>query len=240
MAAQQCRESERLHGIICCYIGFAFFSPCKFQTGNPSRRCALQGGFWANLAACYHAFLARSPEYPGFWRCFPKSGTAEDAIQLSREEVYLLSITMDSVVAWEWEGKNKNIFVVSKADADFRKCLLLNELDYKALTRLHKVYGSLYVLMLRTKNNIVTVNHDFDFTFFGFFNQALKTAVHTVAHVNVADAVLAFGFAHMESTVAGRRELVSDVDNTVLHIQVVNGKADELADAQPGAKQNVV
>lgn len=106
--------------------------------------------------------------------------------------------------------------------------------------RLHKLYGSLYVLMLRTKNNIVTVNHDFDFTFFGFFNQALKTAVHTVAHVNVADAVLAFGFAHMESTVAGRRELVSDVDNTVLHIQVVNGKADELADAQPGAKQNVV
>lgn len=90
------------------------------------------------------------------------------------------------------------------------------------------------------QKNIVTVNHDFDFTFFGFFNQALKTAVHTIAHVNVADAVLAFGFAHMESTVAGRRELVSDVDNTVLHIQVVNGKDDELADAQPGAKQNVV
>jgi len=73
---------------------------------------------------------------------------------------------MDSVGVWEWDRKNKNIFVVSKADADFRKCLLLNELDYKALTRLHKVYGSLYVLMLRTKNNIVTVNHDFDFTFF--------------------------------------------------------------------------
>ena len=35
MAAQQCRESELFHGIICCYIGFAFFSPCKFQTGNP-------------------------------------------------------------------------------------------------------------------------------------------------------------------------------------------------------------
>ena len=34
--------------------------------------------------------------------------------------------------------ENKNIFVVSKADADFRKSLLLNELDYKALTRLHK------------------------------------------------------------------------------------------------------
>ena len=26
---------------------------------------------------------------------------------------------MDSVEVWEWEGKNKNIFVVSKADADF-------------------------------------------------------------------------------------------------------------------------
>jgi hypothetical protein len=50
---------------------------------------------------------------PGSWRCFPKNGTAEDAIQLSREEVYLLSITMDSVEEWEWEGKNKKI-VVSK------------------------------------------------------------------------------------------------------------------------------
>ena len=49
---------------------------------NPSRRCALQGSLWAGLAACCHAFLARSPGYPGFWRCFPKSGTVEDAIQL--------------------------------------------------------------------------------------------------------------------------------------------------------------
>ena len=112
MAAQQCRESEHFHGIICCYIGFAFFSPCKFQTGNPSRRCALQGSLWTGLAACCHAFLARSPEYPGFWRCFPKSGTAEDAIQLSREEVYLLSITMDSVGAWEWEGQKIKILLL--------------------------------------------------------------------------------------------------------------------------------
>ena len=110
MAAQQCRESERLHGIICCYIGFAFFSPCKFQTGNPSRRCALQGSLWAGLAACYHAFLARSPDKFGLSRCFPKSGTAEDAIQLSREEVYLPSITMDSVGEWEWDGENKKYF----------------------------------------------------------------------------------------------------------------------------------
>ena len=112
MAAQQCRESERLHGIICCYIGFAFFSPCKFQTGNPSRRCALQGGFWANLAACYHAFLARSPDESGLSRCFPKSGTAEDAIQLSREKVYLLSITMDSVGVWEWDGQKIKILLL--------------------------------------------------------------------------------------------------------------------------------
>ena len=118
MAAQQCRESERLHGIICCYIGFAFFSPCKFQTGNPSRRCALQGSLWAGLAACCHAFLARSPGYPGFWRCFPKSGTAEDAIQLSREEVYLLSITMDSVEVWEWDGENKNFTFEVSTEGD--------------------------------------------------------------------------------------------------------------------------
>ena len=129
MAAQQCRESRYFHGIICCYIGFAFFSPCKFQTGNPSRRCALQGSLWAGLAACCHAFLARSPGYSGSWRCFPKSGTAEDAIQLSREEVYLLSITMDSVEVWEWDGKNINIFVVSKWCSGSRKCLLLNRLN---------------------------------------------------------------------------------------------------------------
>ena len=111
MAAQQCRESRYFHGIICCYIGFAFFSPCKFQTGNPSRRCALQGSLWAGLAACWHAFLARSPGWPGFWRYFPKSGTAEDAIQLWWEEVYLLSITMDSVGVWEWDEENKKIFL---------------------------------------------------------------------------------------------------------------------------------
>ena len=110
MAAQQCRESRYFHGIICCYIGFAFFSPCKFQTGNPSRRCALQGSLWAGLAACCHAFLARSPDKFGLSRCFPKSGTAEDAIQLSWEEVYLLSITMDSVEVWEWDEKNRKYF----------------------------------------------------------------------------------------------------------------------------------
>ena len=110
MAAQQCRESRYFHGIICCYIGFAFFSLCKFQTGNPSRRCALQGSLWAGLAACCHAFLARSPDKFGLSRCFPKSGTAEDAIQLSWEEVYLLSITMDSVEVWEWDEKNRKYF----------------------------------------------------------------------------------------------------------------------------------
>ena len=115
MAAQQCRESERLHGIICCYIGFAFFSPCKFQTGNPSRRCALQGSFLAGLAACCHAFLARSPDKVGLSRCFPKSGTAEDAIQLSREELYLPSITMDSVGVWEWEGQKIKILLLKWA-----------------------------------------------------------------------------------------------------------------------------
>ena len=98
-----------LHGTICRY-SCAFLSLCKFQTGNPSRRCALQGSLWAGLAACYHAFLARSPDKFGLSRCFPKSGTAEDAIQLSREEVYLLSITMDSVGVWEWDGKNRKYF----------------------------------------------------------------------------------------------------------------------------------
>ena len=37
MAAQQCRESRYFHGIICCYIGFAFFSPAN------SRQATLLG-----------------------------------------------------------------------------------------------------------------------------------------------------------------------------------------------------
>lgn len=130
MAAQQCRESRHFHGIICCYIGFAFFSPCKFQTGNPSRRCALQGSLWAGLAACCHAFLARSPGYPGFWRCFPKSGTAEDAIQLSREKVYLLSITMDSVGAWEWEGVNKKYFCGEQMVQWFQEMFIIKRIEW--------------------------------------------------------------------------------------------------------------
>jgi len=129
MAAQQCRESERLHGIICCYIGFAFFSPCKFQTGNPSRRCALQGSLWAGLAACCHAFLARSLDESRLWRCFPKSGTAEDAIQLSREKVYLLSITMDSVGAWEWEGVNKKYFCGEQMVQWFQEMFIIKRIE---------------------------------------------------------------------------------------------------------------
>ena len=129
MAAQQCRESRHFHGIICCYIGFAFFSPCKFQTGNPSRRCALQGSLWAGLAACYHAFLARSPDKFGLSRCFPKSGTAEDAIQLSREKVYLLSITMDSVGAWEWEGVNKKYFCGEQMVQWFQEMFIIKRIE---------------------------------------------------------------------------------------------------------------
>lgn len=64
--------------------------------------------------------------------------------------------------------------------------------------------------------------------------------IYTVAHVNVADAVPAFGFGYMKSTVAGKRKLMVDVNDAVLHIQVVNCKADKLADAEPGAKQDIV
>ena len=94
--------------------------------------------------------------------------------------------------------------------------------------------------MLRTKNNVVTVNHDFDFAIFGFFNQVLKTVIHTVAHVNVADAVPTFGLGYMKSAVAGKRKLMGDVNDAVLHIQVVNRKADKLANAKPGAEQDIV
>ena len=68
MAAQQCRESRYFHGIICCYIGFAFFSPCKFQTGNPSRRCALHPVAGVQYVS---SLLGTLPIRS--WRCFPKA-----------------------------------------------------------------------------------------------------------------------------------------------------------------------
>ena len=128
MAAQQCRESRYFHGIICCYIGFAFFSPCKFQTGNPSRRCALQGSLWAGLAACCHAFLARSPDTPDHGAASPKA-VRQRTLFSCRERKYISSITMDTVEVWEWDGKNINIFVVSKWCSGSRECLLLNRLN---------------------------------------------------------------------------------------------------------------
>ena len=138
MAAQQCRESRYFHGIICCYIGFAFFSPCKFQTGNPSRRCALQGSFLAGLAACCHAFLARSPGTPDYGAASPKA-VRQRTLFNCRERKYISpQLQWIASESGNGTGKIKNIFVVSKADADFRKCLLLNKFDYKALTRLHK------------------------------------------------------------------------------------------------------
>ena len=62
---------------------------------------------------------------------------------MSREEVYLLSITMDSVEEWEWDGENENIFVVSKWGSGSRKCLLLNGLDDFVLNKICSCFASL-------------------------------------------------------------------------------------------------
>ncbi len=129
MAAQQCRESRYFHGIICCYIGFAFFSPCKFQTGNPSRRCALQGSLWANLAACYHAFLARSPDAPDHGAASPKA-VRQRTLFSCRERKYISSqLQWIASESGNGKGKIKKFFVVSKENSGSRECLLLNRLD---------------------------------------------------------------------------------------------------------------
>ena len=129
MAAQQCRESERLHGIICCYIGFAFFSPCKFQTGNPSRRCALQGSPWAGLVACCHAFLARSPDAPDHGAASPKA-VRQRTLFSCRERKYISSqLQWIASKCGNGKGRIKIFFVVSKENSGSRECLLLNRLD---------------------------------------------------------------------------------------------------------------
>ena len=128
MAAQQCRESERLHGIICCYIGFAFFSPCKFQTGNPSRRCALQGSFLAGLTACYHAFLARSPDTPDHGDASPKA-VRQRTLFSCRERKYISpQLQWIASESGNGTGKIKNIFVLRKWCSGSRKFVLLNGL----------------------------------------------------------------------------------------------------------------
>ena len=142
MAAQQCRESRYFHGIICCYIGFAFFSPCKFQTGNPSRRCALQGSLWAGLAACCHAFLARSPDTPDHGAASPKA-VRQRTLFSCRERKYI-----SSQLQWiaskygNGTGKIKKI-VVSKWGSGSTKCLLLNGLDDFVLNKICSCFASL-------------------------------------------------------------------------------------------------
>ena len=128
MAAQQCRESRYFHGIICCYIGFAFFSPCKFQTGNPSRRCALQGSLWAGLAACYHAFLARSPDAPDHGAASPKAVRQRTLFSCHERKYISSQLQWIASERGNGTGITKNIFVVSKWGSDSIKCLLLNEL----------------------------------------------------------------------------------------------------------------
>ena len=129
MAAQQCRESRYFHGIICCYIGFAFFSPCKFQTGNPSRRCALQGSLWAGLAACCHAFLARSPDAPDHGAASPKAVRQRTLFSCRERKCISFQLQWIASESGNGTGKIKNFFVVSKCGSGSRECLLLNRLN---------------------------------------------------------------------------------------------------------------
>ena len=129
MAAQQCRESRYFHGIICCYIGFAFFSPCKFQTGNPSRRCALQGSLWAGLAACCHAFLARSPDTPDPGDASLKAVRQRTLFSCGERKYISSQLQWIALESGNGKGRIKIFFVVSKENSGSRECLLLNRLD---------------------------------------------------------------------------------------------------------------
>ena len=142
MAAQQCRESRYFHGIICCYIGFAFFSPCKFQTGNPSRRCALQGGFVAGLAACYHAFLARSPDTPDPGAASPKAVRQRTLFSCGERKYISSQLQWIASECGNGTGKIKKI-VVSKWGSGSTKCLLLNGLDDFVLNKICSCFASL-------------------------------------------------------------------------------------------------
>ena len=128
MAAQQCRESRYFHGIICCYIGFAFFSPCKFQTGNPSRRCALQGSLWAGLAACCHAFLARSPDAPDHGAASPKAVRQRTLFSCGERKYISSQLQWIASECGNGTGKYKYFCRVQMVQCS-RKCLLLNRLN---------------------------------------------------------------------------------------------------------------
>ena len=129
MAAQQCRESRYFHGIICCYIGFAFFSPCKFQRGNPSRRCAMQGSLWAGLAACCHAFLARSPDDPDPGAASPKA-VRQRTLFSCRERKYI-SPQLQWIASERGNGTGKIENIFEQMGQWFQKIFIIERIESK-------------------------------------------------------------------------------------------------------------
>lgn len=127
MAAQQCRESRYFHGIICCYIGFAFFSP----PAN-SRQATLPGAVPCKAAfgpALQHV-VTPSWHAP---RDIPDSGAAspkavrQRTLFSCRERKYISSqLQWIASECGNGKEKTKNIFVLRKWCSGSRKCLLLN------------------------------------------------------------------------------------------------------------------
>ena len=128
MAAQQCRESERFHGIICCYIVLRFSPPAN------SRQATLLGAVPCKAAfgpALQHVVTLswHAPRTNSDYRAASPKAVRQRTLFSCRERKYISSITMDTVEVWEWDGKNINIFVVSKWCSGSRECLLLNRLN---------------------------------------------------------------------------------------------------------------
>ena len=131
MAAQKCRESERFHGIICCYIGFAFFSPSKVQTRNPCRRCARQGSLWAGLAACSHAFLARSPDAPDHGAASPNAVRQRTLFSCGERKYISSQLQWIASESGNGTGKIKKYFCSEQMVQWFQKIFIIERIESK-------------------------------------------------------------------------------------------------------------
>ena len=129
MAAQQCRESERLHGIICCYIGFAFSPPANSRQatllGAVPCKAAVEPALQHVVTPSWHA----PRDDPDHGDASPKAVRQRTLFSCGERKYISSQLQWIASECGNGKGKMKNIFVVSKCGSGSRKCLLLNRLN---------------------------------------------------------------------------------------------------------------
>ncbi len=129
MAAQQCRESRYFHGIICCYIGFAFFSPANSRQATLPGAVPCKAAFGQTLQHVVTPSWHAPQDNPDHGAASPKAVRQRTLFSCRKRKYISPQLQWIASECGNGTGKIKNIFVVSKWCSGSRRCLLLNELD---------------------------------------------------------------------------------------------------------------